>query len=166
MGEIAEMMINGYLCEGCGVFLDGEEPGFPRRCEDCKEASETNLLKQKKRRNTSKKQKSKKKQAKKPQPKFPLGKVVYTRGINAILREQLGFNDFIQKSVHRHHTGDWSDCCKDDKVANDFALKHGARIFTVYYLSKKLKALVQIEKIWIITEADRSSTCVLLPSEY
>jgi hypothetical protein len=32
MGDVAEMMLNGFLCEGCGVFLDGEEPGFPRYC--------------------------------------------------------------------------------------------------------------------------------------
>lgn len=35
MGEIAEMMIDGTLCEGCGVYLDGDGEGFPRRCEDC-----------------------------------------------------------------------------------------------------------------------------------
>lgn len=32
MGEVAEMMVNGFLCEGCGVILDGEEPGYPRYC--------------------------------------------------------------------------------------------------------------------------------------
>lgn len=35
MGEIAEMMLDGTLCEGCGVFLDGDAEGFPRRCDDC-----------------------------------------------------------------------------------------------------------------------------------
>lgn len=37
MGEIAEMMLDGTLCEGCGVFLDGDAEGFPRRCEDCRD---------------------------------------------------------------------------------------------------------------------------------
>lgn len=37
MGEIVEMMINGLLCEQCGGFIDGEEPGYPRVCEDCEE---------------------------------------------------------------------------------------------------------------------------------
>ena len=32
MGDVADMMLDGLLCEGCGVFLDGEEPGFPRYC--------------------------------------------------------------------------------------------------------------------------------------
>ncbi|WP_176047869.1 hypothetical protein [Burkholderia sp. BCC1644] len=35
MGEIAEMMLDGTLCEGCGVYLEGDGEGFPRRCDDC-----------------------------------------------------------------------------------------------------------------------------------
>jgi hypothetical protein len=36
VGEIAEMILEGFLCEDCGSLVDGEEPGFPRKCEDCK----------------------------------------------------------------------------------------------------------------------------------
>lgn len=36
MGEMADMMINGLLCHICGVYLDGEEPGYPRYCSGCK----------------------------------------------------------------------------------------------------------------------------------
>jgi Zn finger protein HypA/HybF involved in hydrogenase expression len=39
MGEIAEMMLDGTLCEGCGVHLGGSANGFPRRCRDCKTES-------------------------------------------------------------------------------------------------------------------------------
>jgi hypothetical protein len=35
MGEIAEMVIMGILCEGCGVLIDGETTGYPRTCDDC-----------------------------------------------------------------------------------------------------------------------------------
>lgn len=35
MGEISEMILNGLLCEVCGTYVDGEEPGYPRKCEDC-----------------------------------------------------------------------------------------------------------------------------------
>ena len=35
MGEIADMMLDGTLCEWCGVYIDGEEPGYPRLCPDC-----------------------------------------------------------------------------------------------------------------------------------
>ncbi len=35
MGEIAAMMLDGTLCEGCGAYLEGDAAGFPRRCDDC-----------------------------------------------------------------------------------------------------------------------------------
>jgi hypothetical protein len=35
MGESTEMILEGFLCEECGSLIDGEEPGFPRKCEDC-----------------------------------------------------------------------------------------------------------------------------------
>lgn len=37
MGEIAEMILNGVLCDICGCLVDGEEVGYPRKCEDCEE---------------------------------------------------------------------------------------------------------------------------------
>jgi DNA-directed RNA polymerase subunit RPC12/RpoP len=39
MGEIAEMMLDGTLCEGCGVYLQGRPRGFPRRCADCRRSA-------------------------------------------------------------------------------------------------------------------------------
>lgn len=36
MGDIADMMLEGVLCEGCGVYLKGDAPGYPRQCADCK----------------------------------------------------------------------------------------------------------------------------------
>ena len=59
----------------------------------------------------------------------------------------------------RHIVGDWGECCEEDKQANEDALAQGERLLSVYRTSKD-------EKIWVITEADRSSTCVLLPEEY
>lgn len=37
MGEIAEATINGFYCKQCGGYIDGEEPGYPRLCDDCEE---------------------------------------------------------------------------------------------------------------------------------
>lgn len=37
MGETTEMILEGILCESCGVFIDDANPGYPRRCEDCEE---------------------------------------------------------------------------------------------------------------------------------
>lgn len=36
MGEIADMILEGIICATCGLFIDGEQPGHPRECEDCK----------------------------------------------------------------------------------------------------------------------------------
>jgi hypothetical protein len=60
--------------------------------------------------------------------------------------------------VRRHLRGDWGDLSDHDKKANDRALVDGSRILSAYEFWQG--------KVWIITEADRSSTCVLLPSEY
>lgn len=36
MGEIADAMVEGLFCEECGAWIDGEEPGYPRKCDNCK----------------------------------------------------------------------------------------------------------------------------------
>lgn len=88
--------------------------------------------------------------------KFPLGAVVATP---AALDALTQVEETAIPYLRRHLLGDWGDCCSEDKAANDLALTDGSRIFSVYHLRDKTK-------IWIITEADRSSTCVLLPSDY
>jgi hypothetical protein len=59
----------------------------------------------------------------------------------------------------RHANGDWGELDEHDRRANEYALKHGLRVLSAYTLSSG-------EKIWIITEADRSTTTILLPEEY
>jgi hypothetical protein len=59
----------------------------------------------------------------------------------------------------RHSHGDWGDLCADDKQANANAIKHGGRVLSKYVLSDQTA-------IYIITEADRRSTTVMLTSEY
>lgn len=63
--------------------------------------------------------------------------------------------DFLE----RHVAGDWGQVDQEDAAANDLALQEGARLLSAY---KTLKGV----KLWVITEADRSSTCILLPDEY
>ena len=58
----------------------------------------------------------------------------------------------------RHAHGDWGELCREDKTANNEALKEGWRVMSAY--------TVEGNTIWIITEADRSVTTALLPSEY
>jgi len=87
-------------------------------------------------------------------PLFPLGNLVATpNALGAVTQEQ------INGMLDRHIRGDWGDVCKEDWKANDRALVDGTRLFSVYKFASE-------KRCWIITEADRSSTTVLLPSDY
>ncbi len=86
--------------------------------------------------------------------KFNLGRTVITPGA----MEEVHPED-VMRSMHRHARGDWGDCGEDDAAANNAAVHEGSRLFSVYH-DRTGKAF------WIITEADRSSTAVLLPEEY
>jgi hypothetical protein len=89
-------------------------------------------------------------------PLFPLGKIVATPGaISALDDSRQNPATFLE----RHQSGDWGDCDEADKQENDLSVREGFRIFSIYRTSSG-------QKIWIITEADRSSTCILLPDEY
>ena len=86
--------------------------------------------------------------------KFPLGQTVSTPGALETLHPEDMFN-----SLQRHARGDWGDCGEADRQENELSLQEGFRIFSVYHDRKGIK-------FWIITEADRSSTTILLPDEY
>lgn len=87
---------------------------------------------------------------------FPLGKLVATRGAIDLLH-QLELSPF--KFVERHWQGDWGDLDPDDIHANNEALQTGARLLSSYRINP-------CDTLWIITEADRSCTCILLPEDY
>jgi len=87
---------------------------------------------------------------------FSLGQVVSTPGALETL-EALGVAPITL--LHRHISGDWSDMDTEDQRANRRAIKEGSRVFSSYLIADDTK-------IWIITEADRSSTTILLPDEY
>lgn len=96
-------------------------------------------------------------QAKQQQhPKFPLGRTVATPGALGALTEA---GQSPLELLQRHVAGDWGDLDEADKAENELSLKEGFRILSAY----KLKTGV---KVWVITEADRSATTILLPSEY
>lgn len=100
-------------------------------------------------------------------PLFLCGQVVATPGAIEALNEAHGNRWRIAagRLVARHRSGDWGDVCKDDKIANDKALLSGARILSAYHLPVRVPGQAP-EKLWVITEADRSSTTILLPEEY
>ncbi len=87
---------------------------------------------------------------------FPLGEVYLTIGAREALEES---NQLPNEFLAKHQSGDWGIIGKEDWKENDFSVKVGFRILSAYETS-------QDEKLWIITEADRSSTTILLPSEY
>jgi len=89
-------------------------------------------------------------------PKFDLGRVVATPGALALMEQ---YNVSPQVFLTRHVSGDWGDMDAEDKAHNDAALASGEeRIFSAY--------IVGSEKIWVITEWDRSVTTLLLPEDY
>lgn len=89
-------------------------------------------------------------------PKFPLGQLVATPGALHALQESAQSPSFF---LDRHRAGDWGEVDAHDQGANDEALVSGERLLSAY---KTLRGA----RLWVITEADRSSTCCLLPSEY
>ena len=86
---------------------------------------------------------------------LPLGRVLATPGALRLLR-QAGDDPFGY--LARHAAGDWGDLCAFDRRQNEVALCEGLRILSSYETPKG--------KVWIITEADRSVTTILLPEEY
>ena len=91
--------------------------------------------------------------------KFPMGKIVMTRGVNDEIAENTLFSKFVLKSLKRHAQCDWGDLGREDTASNNSALKNAGRLFSCY-IEEGLK------KIWIITEWDRSVTTILFPDEY
>ena len=95
-------------------------------------------------------------QSKPQRPRFPLGQVVATPGVLAALQAS---GQAPQTLLRRHHGGDWGDLDPVDWQANDQALRDGSRLFSAYQATADVR-------VWIITEADRSATTLLLPAEY
>ena len=89
--------------------------------------------------------------------KFQLGHVVATPGALQALGEA-GVGDGIDY-LYAHHCGDWGEVDAHDQQANNQALIGGSRLVSAYTLPTGVR-------IWIITEADRSATTILLPEEY
>ena len=87
---------------------------------------------------------------------FHLGQVVATPGILAAFEDA---RDNPMPYLHRHVSGDWGEIPPEDAAENELSLREGYRIISAYTIQEGTK-------IWIITEADRSSTTILLPEEY
>ena len=89
-------------------------------------------------------------------PLFDLGQLVATPGALAAL-DKSGQSpmDFLS----RHVTGDWGELSEDDRNENELSVKQGFRILSIYKTNAG-------DKLWVITEATRCHTTLLLPEEY
>jgi hypothetical protein len=86
---------------------------------------------------------------------FSLGRTLATPAARDELSE---LNYSPLDLLRRHMSGDWSEMDADDQKSNREAITKDSRVFSAY--------TIQSTKFWVITEADRSSTTILLPSEY
>ncbi len=87
-------------------------------------------------------------------PRLALGLTVITQNAAGRLNRA-----DVLSALSRHARGDWGDLCAEDKAENEVSVKEGFRLLSSYRDSHGTK-------FWIITEADRSATTVLLPEDY
>ncbi len=85
--------------------------------------------------------------------RFELGVVVATPAALKLLPRHA-----IEELLARHASGDWGDLDSHDRRENERSVREGFRIFSAYD--------TPVGRLWVITEADRSSTCVLRPEDY
>jgi hypothetical protein len=88
---------------------------------------------------------------------FKLGQVVATPGALRAIEEN-GVD--MWSLLNRHVNGDWGCIPEEDARENQISVENGYRVMSSFPLNDRG------DKLWIITEADRSSTCLLLPDEY
>jgi hypothetical protein len=86
---------------------------------------------------------------------LPLGRVVATPRALKLLMEA---REHLFELLARHATGDWGELCAFDRRQNEIALRDGLRVLSSYLMGR--------QRVWIITESDRSVTTILLPEEY
>lgn len=92
----------------------------------------------------------------KAKPRFSPGRLLSTPGaLDAMMDAQQSPMEFVNRHIH----GDWGDICEDDQQVNEESLEHGLRLLSSYRTKTGVK-------LWVIIEADRSVTTILLPDEY
>lgn len=88
---------------------------------------------------------------------FKLGQVVATPGALRAIEEN---NVDTWSLLQRHVNGDWGCVPEEDRQENRLSVENGYRVMSSYPINDRG------DKLWVITEADRSSTCLLLPEDY
>lgn len=88
--------------------------------------------------------------------RFALGQTLITPGAQEAIREA---GQLPLEFLMRHQSGDWGDLCGEDKQENEFSIGNDFRILSKYHTTEGTA-------LYVITEADRSATTILLPNEY
>jgi hypothetical protein len=94
--------------------------------------------------------------------KFELGQRLMTPGFQALFPNPVIASYAASVFLARHVQGDWGDVGDEDGKANDHDLVNEGRLLSIYHVNLQTRR----EKIYIITEWDRSRTTILLPEEY
>lgn len=98
--------------------------------------------------------------------KVELGNVFMSQKVNLEMKKNPVFVEIVQCLLDRHIQGDWGDLEEEDIESNEFALCNNERLLSSYILLNEAQENMRDNKIWIITEWDRSYTTILFPSEY
>lgn len=94
-------------------------------------------------------------------------RVCWTPGVEALIVDKRCTVDHLSRCIALHLGGEWGSVDEHDKAANDRALQEGGRLLSAYPIDATLPCRGWGDNtIWIITEADRSVTTILLPQEY
>ena len=96
---------------------------------------------------------------------FELGQVVATRAVWDAMEESNEFKTFVSGCLSRYILYDWGDTCEEDWESNNEAVKNGDRVLAVYNIPDGIEGVLE-DRLWIITEWDRSVTTMLFPSDY
>lgn len=96
---------------------------------------------------------------------FSLGNVVATKNVWELIDENPMFSQFVTICLSRYIDNDWGDIPEEDWNANDEAVKNGERIVASYQIPLEVEEVYE-DRLWIITEWDRSVTTLLFPGDY
>jgi hypothetical protein len=98
----------------------------------------------------------------------PLGHVVMTRAVNDAIADHTPFAEFALETIRRHASGDWGELPAEDWRENELSIERGFRLLSSYPLPEAITRTLDApnDRLWVITEADRSVTTLLWPSEY
>ncbi len=96
---------------------------------------------------------------------FTLGNVVATRNVWELIETNEKFSQFVTICMSRYIANDWGEMDKEDLEANDYAVRNGERLLASYQIPLEVEEVFE-DRLWIITEWDRSVTTLLFPGDY